>query len=168
MNLSISLAAPGDAPQVALFTKALTDEISARTGARHFDVDLEATANLARRLLEHGIYSVLLARDQAGGQAIGFATLCESHALYVGGSFGIVQEFYIAPEYRCRGVGAQLLAAAAGYARQRGWQRLELCTPPLPAFERSLRFYERYGFEVTGGRKMKYALAVPAGREQAG
>lgn len=52
----------------------------------------------------------------------------------------------------------RLLDAVRDYGRGRGWTRLELCTPPLPQFERALAFYERNGFEVTGGRKMEAVL----------
>jgi hypothetical protein len=31
-------------------------------------------------------------------------------------------------------------------------------TPPLPVFDRTLRFYQSNGFEVAGGRKLKSAL----------
>ena len=73
--------------------------------------------------------------------------------------FGIIQEFYVDPAWRSRGVGGAMLERARAYAKGRGWRRLELCTPPLPAFDRTLAFYGRHGFEVTGGRKMKCVLA---------
>lgn len=159
MTYSIVMADSGDAVAIAGLAIALTDEIIARTGARHFDVEPAATAALCCRYLDAGIYSVVLARDTATERPLGFAALCESHALYTEGSFGIVQEFYVVPERRSNGIGAALLTRAAAIARDRGWRRLELCTPPLPAFERTLSFYQANGFEVTGGRKMKRVLA---------
>jgi GNAT superfamily N-acetyltransferase len=135
--------------------KALTDEIIARTGEPHFHVDLAQTSARCREFLETGRYVVLLACEAASSRAVGFAALCESHALYAEGTFGILQEFYVAPHIRSAGVGRTLVDAAAKHARSRGWKRLELCTPPLPEFERTLAFYERNGFVVTGGRKMK-------------
>ena len=66
-----------------------------------------------------------------------------------------MQEFFVAPPFRGNGVGGLLLNAAAELARKRRWNRLEVCTPPLPEFDRSLAFYERHGFEITGGRKLK-------------
>jgi GNAT superfamily N-acetyltransferase len=86
---------------------------------------------------------------------VGFAGLSEGRALYAGGAMATVQEFYVARAFRNQGVGAALIHAATELARQKGWQRLEVCTPPLPEFDRSLAFYERNGFEVTGGRKLK-------------
>ncbi len=159
MGYSVSLAGVADAEAIARLALALTDEIISRTGARHFNVELAGTAALCRRYLTSGVYTVLLARDEAGGEAIGFAALCESHALYTEGAFGIIQEFYVVPDRRSGGAGAALLEKAQQIARTRGWRRLELCTPPLPEFERTLAFYQRHGFEVTGGRKMKRLIA---------
>jgi GNAT superfamily N-acetyltransferase len=158
MEISITEATAEDAPTVARLVKALTDEICQRSAA-HFDVDLVVSTALCRKLIEQGHYRVLLAIEQQGGETVGCATLCESHALYAEGSFGIIQEFYILPHYRSQQIGAQLMAAVIAQARERNWKRLELCTPPLPAFERTIVFYMQNGFEITGGRKMKRVLS---------
>jgi GNAT superfamily N-acetyltransferase len=145
-------------PLIAAMVKALTDEIMVRTGAAHFDLDPAQAAARCREFLARGVYAVFLAVDADTHKISGFAALCESHALYAQGAFGIIQEFYVEPASRSRGLGRQLLEALAAHARQRGWKRLELCTPPLPEFERSLDFYADHGFEVTGGRKMRRLL----------
>ncbi|HKI50699.1 MAG TPA: GNAT family N-acetyltransferase [Geothermobacteraceae bacterium] len=155
MDISIRQAEPADAGQIARFAKALTDEIIKKTGTRHFNVDQEKTTALCRELMTQGKYRVLLAFEAKSERPIGCATLCESHALYAEGTFGIIQEFYIVPEFRSQQVGATLLERAVIEAGRLGWKRLELCTPPLPGFERTLSFYTDNGFEITGGRKMK-------------
>jgi len=66
--------------------------------------------NDCRNFLKSGRYAVYLAQA-AGAQCAGFATLCESHALYAGGSFGIIQEFYVEPQFRSAGLGRRLLDA---------------------------------------------------------
>ena len=68
----------------------------------------------------------------------------------------------MAAHCRSQQVGAKLLKRAAALARDSGWKRVELCTPPLPAFERTVAFYEQNGFEITGGRKMKQVVQVAA------
>ena len=52
----------------------------------------------------------------------------------------------------------ELLDAVRAHGREAGWSRLEVTTPPLPAFERTLAFYEREGFAVAGGRKLRTPL----------
>lgn len=158
MDIYIKKASPPDARLIATFTKALTDEIIDKTGAQHFNVDITATTELCRNLMEQGKYTVLLAIKAESDIAIGFATLCESHALYAEGTFGIIQELYIQPEFRSQKVGSTLLDGITEHARSLRWKRLELCTPPLPEFARTINFYAENGFEITGGRKMKFII----------
>lgn len=156
MSIEIRAAVPADAGVIAGLAIALTNEIIARTGMRYFDLDRPAIEATCARLMTQGAYAALLA--ERDGRAIGYAGMSVSHALYANGTFGTVQEFYIVPEARSAGTGARLLDAVRDYGRRHGWTRLELCTPPLPEFDRALAFYERNGFEVTGGRKMKAML----------
>jgi hypothetical protein len=51
-----------------------------------------------------------------------------------------------------------LVASAREFGVERGWTRLEVTTPPLPQFDRTLTFYQRDGFAITGGRKLKVEL----------
>jgi GNAT superfamily N-acetyltransferase len=156
--MEIVLAGPADADAIAAMAVALTEEISAGIGMRQFDLDPAGTAALCRDMLTDGRYLVLLARRD-GADALGFAGLPEGRSLYAGGAMGTIQELYVAPGERSSGVGAALLEGAARLGRERGWGRLEVCTPPLPAFARSLAFYERHGYAVTGGRKLKNILS---------
>jgi len=154
--MEISLITADRAADIADLALQLIGEIIERTGTRHFDVDLPRTVALCRTFIADGRYRVLAASD--GDRIIGFGALCESHSLYAEGSFGILQEFYVLPAYRGRGVGGELLDHIVAHGRQLGWKRIELCTPPLPAFARSLDFYRDNGFEITGGHKMKRLL----------
>lgn len=159
-QLAVRPAQVADAAAIAAMALALTQEISQRMGVQHFSLEQARTQRLCTELLAGGRYEALLAWHD--GQPAGFAGLSESHALYADGRFATIQEFYVQPPWRSRGIGARLIEAAAALAQERGWRRLELCTPPLPQFDRSLAFYERQGFEITGGRKMKLACATRA------
>lgn len=158
MTVAIRRATPADAPEVGRLVKALTDEIIEFVGQEHFDVDVQASATLSREWIERGAYSAYIALDDASGQVIGIATLCESRSLYAQGVFGVIQEFYVAPQWRSREVGARLVEACVAHGRAAGWMRLELTTPPLPEFARTVGFYKDNGFDATGGRKMKRDL----------
>ncbi len=39
-----------------------------------------------------------------------------------------------------------------------------MTTPPLPPFEKTLAFYEREGFAIAGGRKLKMDMQDPGDR----
>lgn len=153
MSIRITRAQPSDTPLVADLVGELLQEIMTAIGTQAFAFSLVETEARMRAWLEDGSYTVLLARD--GDTAVGFLTLSECRALYAEGRFGIIPELYVCPDRRSQGVGRALVAEAKRVARSKGWARLEVTTPPLPQFERTLVFYERQGFSVSGGRKMK-------------
>lgn len=101
-------------------------------------------------------YFVFVAWD--GDHPAGFVALYECYALYAERAFGTIPELYVRPAYRSKAPGAQLLFKAKDFGRTRGWKRLEVTTPPLPQFDRALAFYEREGFAISGGRKLKVVL----------
>lgn len=158
MQVTIERARTADARAVAAMTGELLDEIMVVVGVRAFHFDLAQATERATEFLEREQYFVFLAREARAGGEVGFAALCESRALYAEGAFGILPEFYVRPAYRSAGVGRRLVEAARAFSRARGWKRLEVTTPPLPEFERTLRFYEREGFSISGGRKLRALL----------
>jgi GNAT superfamily N-acetyltransferase len=93
---------------------------------------------------------VLLAEDESG-EMVGFCTAyldLESVRL---GLRCWIEDFAVHPERRSQGVGSRLLAAAIGWARDRGATHLELAT----AAERAdaQRFYDR---ERPSARSLSY------------
>lgn len=155
-SLQIVQATPDTSSEVAAMVGKLLTEIMDTVGARVFSFDLEQTTNRLKIAIEDDRYVVFVART--GGMPVGFVALCESFALYAGGVFGTIPEFYVRPEFRSEGVGQRLMSRAKSYGKACGWTRLEVTTPPLPAFDKSLAFYEREGFEIVGGRKLKIVL----------
>ncbi len=143
--------------EIAKLAVCLTNEIIERTGIKHFEVDVPLAVDLCGNYVSNGLYSVMAAFDE--DKIIGFGAICESHSLYAEGKFGIVQEFYVLPEYRSKDVGKSLIQEIIAFAKTKEWKRLELCTPPIPEFDRSVAFYQSNGFEITGGYKMKYVIA---------
>jgi len=155
--MEFRLVDEGNSQEIARLAVCLTNEIIERTGIRHFDVDVPLAEELCKSFMEQGQYQVMAAFD--GDEIIGFGALCESHSLYAEGAFGIIQEFYVRPEWRSKSIGSELLERMVEYAKSKGWKRLELCTPPLPEFDRTVTFYRDNGFEITGGYKMKYVVS---------
>ena len=153
-DIQIEEANPDDAGDVASMIGRLLGEIMQSIGAKVFGYDACESAKLLRGFLRSERYTAFIARD-GDARVVGVITLAEGCALYAGGLLGTVPEFYVEPMWRSRGVGTALAEAARSHARARGWKRLEVTTPPLPQFERTLAFYERQGFAVTGGRKLK-------------
>ncbi len=142
---------------IAKLAVCLTNEIIERTGTQHFDVDMSLAIKLCDDYVSNGLYHVIAAYDD--NEIIGFGALCESHSLYAQGAFGIIQEFYVMPKYRSSDIGKELILEIITFAKSKNWKRLELCTPPLPEFNRTVDFYQDNGFEITGGYKMKLTLS---------
>lgn len=153
MNIEFKVAEIKDAETISELVMRLTEEICVRTNTKHFDIDISGTINRCNELLNNGLYGAIL--GYKAEQCICVATFTESYALYAGGKIGIIPEFYVEPKLRSSGVGTMLIEAIREYGRESGWDCIELCTPPLPEFDRTLSFYEKNGLIPVGGRKMR-------------
>ncbi len=135
----------------------LLAEIMNAIGVKAFNFDLADTTIRLKNFLANEKYFVFVARSGSANPA-GFIALYESYALYAEGAFGTIPELYVRPEYRANRLGFRLLSRAKAFGASRSWTRLEVTTPPLPQFDRTLAFYEREGFSISGGRKLKATL----------
>ncbi|MDO8893339.1 MAG: GNAT family N-acetyltransferase [Sulfurimicrobium sp.] len=157
MNLTIKKAATYDAHEIALMVGELLSEIMSTIGLQAFNFSLDETTSRLKDFIKREKYFVFVAQSGTAGP-IGFIALTESHALYAEGAFGTIPEFFVRPGFRSQSVGLRLVEEAKTFGLARGWKRLEVTTPPLPAFDKTLAFYEREGFAITGGRKLKVVL----------
>lgn len=156
-TITIVRATAQDSPEVARMVGELLNEIMDATGVQAFNFELEKTTGRLKDFIDQEKYFVFVARDAHQG-TVGFIAMVESHALYAEGTLGTIPELYVRPEFRSRHVGLDLVTQAKSFGQSRGWKRLEVTTPPLPLFDKTLAFYEREGFAITGGRKLKLTL----------
>ena len=89
---------------------------------------------------------------QSGGRLVVTAngTIRADFALYAGGRYGVIDEMYVVPAWRARGVGRRLIDAVKARGRERGWRRIDVTAPPEKEWERTVRFYQQHGFVFTG------------------
>lgn len=115
-------------------------------------IDNESLLKVCLEQLEKmNLYTPFLAFTETN-QCVGIITVAESFALYSGGRFGIIQEFYVSPEYRSSKIGHQLLSAVAEYGKNNQWKRIEVGAPNPLKWERTVSFYKREGFSEIGPR----------------
>ena len=56
------------------------------------------------------------------------------------------------PDGRSKNVGARLIETAAAFGRKREWPIIEVGAPSVPAWQRTVDFYLKHGFEEIGPR----------------
>jgi GNAT superfamily N-acetyltransferase len=131
------LATAADAATVARLLDAFT---------REFDDETPGTAVLTRRL------DRLLAGTQvfallAGDPAVAVAVLTLRPNVWYAGPVALLDELYVVPEWRGRGLGSALLSAAETVTRERGGELLEINVDGGDTAAR--RFYQRHGYRNT-------------------
>jgi len=156
MKINFRKATLTDSEIIGSMVVELTTEICELTKAQHFDIDLNSTIQRCYELIHDGHYVAIIGIYE--NNPIAVVTMTETYALYAGGKIGVIQEFYVTPQFRASGVGSMLIEQVQSYGKQQNWSCIELCTPPLPEFERTLNFYQKNGLIPVGGRKMRQAL----------
>jgi GNAT superfamily N-acetyltransferase len=136
MPLRISSAAERDIPLILSFIRKLA-EYEKLAG------DVVATEALLTRALfgERRYAEVLLAH--LDGEAAGFALFFHNFSTFLGQPGIYLEDLFVNPEHRGRGIGKALLAHLAGIAVERGCGRLEWAVLDWNA--PSIAFYKRLG-----------------------
>ncbi|MGB7297745.1 MAG: GNAT family N-acetyltransferase [Burkholderiaceae bacterium] len=147
--ITVHPARTRDAETVARLVHALLCELS---GVTADSINIHKLIRVTESLIgQDGDVWAFLATDEQG-DAVGVLTLTECVAIYAGGTFGVISEFYVKPALRSGGVGPQLLEAAVALGRDRSWGRLEVGAPSVPRWQRTVSFYLSNGFEEVGPR----------------
>lgn len=130
----IRLAAIEDASTVAALLDAFNREFNTPTPG-----PAVLSVRLTRLLGEAATYAVL-----ADDPAVGVALVSMRTNVWTDGLVALLDELYVAPEHRNRGLGTALLALAEQTARERGCAWLEINVDGEDVDAR--RFYERHGY----------------------
>ena len=85
---------------------------------------------------------------ESGGNAVGYAIVCCGFSIEYGGVTGFLDEFYIAPSHRSRGIGSATLKFLRRAAVEQGWVALLL--EVVRGNRRASKLYVRAGFSDTG------------------
>ena len=133
-DAEIRRATPGDAPLVARLLHDFQREFNEPTP------DVETLGERYAELLRNREMTVLLAGDGPDG----FAQLRFRPWVYSSGLHAYLEELYVMPAQRGRGLGRALLEAAMEQARGEGATHMELGTSEADEAARAL--YESAGF----------------------
>jgi len=133
-EIQVRRAGPGDAADVARLLHDFNTEFSEPTPG------VEELTEAARSLLEESEITVLL----AGEGPDGIALLRFRPGIWSTGLEAHLQELYVVPPLRGRGIGRALLGAAIELSRERGADGIDLNTGETDTAARAL--YESMGF----------------------
>ena len=136
MPLEIRRAVKGDEPLILQFIRALADYEQ----LAHECVATEA--DLTRSLFgEPPQAEVLFAYD--GGDAVGFALFCHNYSTFLARRGLWLEDLFVLPQHRGRGIGLLLLKELARIAVERECGRMEWWV--LDWNESAIGFYEKLG-----------------------
>jgi GNAT superfamily N-acetyltransferase len=110
---------------------------------REYHTPTPGRAVLAARL-EHLLSSGDVVAILAGDPSVGVALLTLRPNVWFGGPVALLDELYVVPGERGRGIGTALLKASEEECRRRGSELLEINVDGEDADAR--RFYERHGY----------------------
>ncbi len=139
-EIPIRVAGPDDAPDIARLLHDFNTEFG------DFTPGVEVLSRNARRLIGGDEMTVLLAGE--GPNAI--AELRFRPSVWMDGLDAYLEELYVAPALRGRGIGRALLEAAMDHARERGAVNMDLNTSVDD--RAAIALYESCGFTNHEGR----------------
>src|SRR4051812_7871982 len=138
-NLHIAPATPDDVPTLMTLIRGLAEY-------EKLTHQLSMTpAALREHLFGPRPYAeAVIAR--VGGTPVGHALWFHNYSTFLAKPGLYLEDVFVLPEYRRRGVGRALLVRLAQIARDRGWGRLEWSV--LDWNEPAIAFYRRLGADV--------------------
>ncbi len=136
MSLTIRGATPADVPTILRFVKELATYEREPDGVKATEADLVAAVFGA-----HARVEALIAEE--GGDALGFALFFHNFSTWEGKLGIYLEDLYVTPEARGKGVGRALLTRLAQIAVERGCARFEWSV--LDWNEPAIRFYRSLG-----------------------
>jgi GNAT superfamily N-acetyltransferase len=139
---------PMDDPRVANATDASTVARLLHDFNVEFGDPSPGPGVLARRLL-HLIAGGDTLALLAGEPAVGFALLTLRSNVWYDGPVALLDELYVVPPMRNRGIGTAILDASCALVRSRGVELMEINVDGEDRDAR--RFYERHGFSCIHG-----------------
>jgi ribosomal protein S18 acetylase RimI-like enzyme len=104
--------------------------------------DLRAVAETVIADRRHGFLVVARAPD---GSPIGVAYASSLLSLEHGGVSGWIEELYVLPQWRGKGIGSRLIAEVIARAKESGWRALDLEVEA--SHQRAISLYARHQFQ---------------------
>lgn len=133
-DTDVRTATPEDAPELAAMLVNFNKEFGAQT-----DDVATLEGRLSRLLARRDFFAVVVGRP-----AIAFATVALRATAYDESAVAALEDLYVAPAHRGKGIGSAIMTALGQHARARDIHAAEVFVDEPDAD--ALRFYQRHGF----------------------
>jgi GNAT superfamily N-acetyltransferase len=117
-DLKIRLASPDDADSIARLVR----ELAVYERLTH---EVVSTADDFRRVLSQPDSTVEVLLAELAGRAVGFALFFQNFSTFVGRPGLYLEDLFVEPGYRRRGIGLALFQELFRFARHRNYGRME-------------------------------------------
>jgi GNAT superfamily N-acetyltransferase len=131
-ELSIRVAAPEDAPVIFELVQALASY-------ERLTHEVASSAEDFRKLLTDGQTNVEILLADWSGETVGFALFFKNFSTFLGKPGLYLEDLFVRPEFRGRGVGTALLNRIIGIAKNRDYGRVDWTV--LDWNESAIKFY---------------------------
>ena len=118
------------------------------------DIQVSNWEGLFAEMTDEGVATIL--REDEKGQVVGFIMVSriEMTSWFFEDRYGFIREFWVAPEYRNRGIGAELLAQAEAFFARQGIHKMILTSDTAEGF------YRKHGYRRDEGIMAKNKAPV--------
>jgi ribosomal protein S18 acetylase RimI-like enzyme len=139
---------------LAVDLRAATEIFSHQTRAHGRDVEPDALRPVVQALLEDGDRTLMIGAYHEGlagfahGKMVGVLMMHIQQSLSAQGEVGWIEELFVRPEYRRKGLGDKMLKQALEWAAGRGLRGIDLEVGDGHELEAAQKLYSKAGFEV--------------------
>jgi GNAT superfamily N-acetyltransferase len=147
IGVRVRQASAAEVAEIAAAIESLLSELGGRRPSRG-----EMEAEVRTIILDSMAGAMLVA--EADGELVGVLGASWCRAVHVPGRYAVIQDLWVEPGWRSRGVGAELVEGLARLAGEQGVGRLEVGLPreSFAAIAATESFYLANGFEHLGPR----------------
>ena len=151
MEILVERATHKDIDSIIFLLKELYLELGEESESVNF-----LNEEFLNRILNSEQTEIFLAKTM-DHELTGVLTLTESQSIYAGGTYALLDEMYIKPEFRSSGIGTSFIDKIKELGKKRNWKRIDVTVPTEERWKRSITFYEKCSFVFTGS-KLKLKL----------